>query len=377
MTDCAISGNTAPQAGGIQNDSVLTMTGCAISGNTSTGTGGGLVSFGATTTLTNCTVSGNTASSNGGGFYMSAGDLNLTNCTVANNTGSDGGGLSLSSNTYLLKNTIIANNTATSTSFENIAGMVSSSSSYNLINFGGTGGLTNGANGNLITSVNPQLGALANNGGYTQTIALLAGSPALDKGSAASGVTTDQRGQPRPFDLTGIAPASGGDNSDIGAYETQVACNTVTLSALSAPNGTVGASYSRTITASGGTPPYTFAVTAGSLPPGVSLASNGALSGIPTTAGAYNFTVTATYVTFSTNCAGSNSYTINISACAGSQTFIVNNSGDAADANPGNGACATAGGVCTLRAAIREFDASSACAGVINVSVSARSACRP
>jgi CSLREA domain-containing protein len=38
-------------------------------------------------------------------------------------------------------------------------------------------------------------------------------------------------------------------------------------------------------------------------------------------------------------------------------TFVVNSTGDAADASPGNGVCATAGAVCTLRAAIQKANA--------------------
>jgi CSLREA domain-containing protein len=370
MTDCTVSGNTSIQGGGIQNDNVLTMVGCTISGNISTGSGGGLISYGTTTTLTNCTISNNQSSGVGGGFHIAQGALNLTNCTVANNqaSGSQGGGIYVGG-TAFLKNTIVASNSASTSS--NIAGnSVDPSSSYNFIGNSGTGGLTNGTNSNQVTSASPLLDVLANNGGYMQTIALLAGSPALDKGAAVAGLTTDQRGQPRPFDLTGIAAASGGDNSDIGAYEAQVTCNAITLSALSVPNGTQGVSYLRTITASGGTAPYTFAVTGGSLPTGLSLASDGTLSGIPTVAGTYNFTVTATYMTFGHGCTGSQAYTITISACSGTQTFTVNDLGDAADANPGDGVCATAGGVCTLRAAIQEFDALNACTHVINFSVS-------
>ena len=71
------------------------------------------------------------------------------------------------------------------------------------------------------------LGPLANNGGPTQTRALLAGSPAIDKGSPTNDpitgapITTDQRGLPRPVDDPTIPNASGGDGSDIGAFEAQ------------------------------------------------------------------------------------------------------------------------------------------------------------
>ena len=53
----------------------------------------------------------------------------------------------------------------------------------NLIGTGGSGGLTNGSNGNLVGVADPGLGTLADNGGPTQTIALLAGSPAIDAGN--------------------------------------------------------------------------------------------------------------------------------------------------------------------------------------------------
>ena len=60
------------------------------------------------------------------------------------------------------------------------------------------------------------------------------------------------------------------------------ACGTITLSPSTLPNGRKNHSYSQTITASGGTSPYTFSKTSGSLPPGLSLSSGGVLSGTPT-----------------------------------------------------------------------------------------------
>jgi uncharacterized protein (TIGR03437 family) len=70
------------------------------------------------------------------------------------------------------------------------------------------------------------------------------------------------------------------------------ALSMATTSALA--GGTVGVSYSQTITASGGNPPYTFAISSGTAPPGLGLSASGALSGIPTTAGTFSFDVTAT-----------------------------------------------------------------------------------
>lgn len=67
----------------------------------------------------------------------------------------------------------------------------------------------------------------------------------------------------------------------------------VSLSPTSVPNATAGSAYTHSLTASGGTAPYSYVVTNGALPPGLALTVSGTLSGTPTTAGAYNFTVTA------------------------------------------------------------------------------------
>ena len=97
------------------------------------------------------------------------------------------------------------------------------SEGYNLSNDAAGGDGATGPGGFLnatgdIRNTDPLLGPLQNNGGPTPTHALLPGSPAIDKGKSF-GVTTDQRGKPRPFDNPTISPAPGGNNSDIGAYE--------------------------------------------------------------------------------------------------------------------------------------------------------------
>ena len=83
----------------------------------------------------------------------------------------------------------------------------------------------------------------------------------------------------------------------------------ITLSTLSQTSVSEGASYSQTITATGGTGPYTYEVTVGALPAGMTLATNGNLSGTPTTEGTYTFTVKATD---SYNSPGSASYTVSV-----------------------------------------------------------------
>jgi hypothetical protein len=69
-----------------------------------------------------------------------------------------------------------------------------------------------------ILGQNPLLGPLQDNGGPTFTMALLPGSPAIDKGKSF-GAATDQRSRPRIYDFPTIANAAGGDGSDIGAFE--------------------------------------------------------------------------------------------------------------------------------------------------------------
>ncbi len=75
------------------------------------------------------------------------------------------------------------------------------------------------------------------------------------------------------------------------------------------PNGTQSTAYSQTVTASGGTGPYTFAITSGSLPAGLSLSSGGVISGTPTGSGVSSFTVGATDSVGNT---GARAYTVNI-----------------------------------------------------------------
>ena len=87
------------------------------------------------------------------------------------------------------------------------------------------------------------------------------------------------------------------------------ACPPITVSPSTLPNGKKSHSYSQTLTASGGTSPYTFSKTSGSLPPGLSLSSGGVLSGTPTSSGTYTFTVQAKD---SHNCTGTRSYSLRI-----------------------------------------------------------------
>ena len=75
---------------------------------------------------------------------------------------------------------------------------------------------------------------------------------------------------------------------------TPATCPVITLSPATLPTGFVGLPYSQTLTASGGTAPYVFIVSAGTLPAGMTLTPAGVLSGTPTTQGTSSITIRAT-----------------------------------------------------------------------------------
>jgi hypothetical protein len=125
----------------------------------------------------------------------------------------------------LLHNTLIAGNFsgATGTTPDDVFGRLNPGGDYNLIGDGtGMTGLSHGVNGNLVGSaaapIDPLLGPLQDNGGPTQTTALMAGSPALNAGDPAQLGVADQRGVVR----------SGGVN--IGAYQASASAFVVTVS---------------------------------------------------------------------------------------------------------------------------------------------------
>ena len=151
----------------------------------------------ATLTLINSTVSGNAAGNaagnGGGGIYNEDGTAELANSTVSSNTTtSNGGGISNAGGTVTIDNTIVANSLAG----DDCAGVITVEGNNFVESPGACVIVGSGtANGGF----DPLLGPLANNGGPTQTHALLAGSPAIDAGSAdCPPPATDQRGVARP-----------------------------------------------------------------------------------------------------------------------------------------------------------------------------------
>jgi Ca2+-binding RTX toxin-like protein len=148
--------------------------------------------------------------------------LDVSNSTIAGNIVTDyvsyggGGGVWLLRSAPSMVNTIVADNTAPTRPDIRVAYPgVPLNATFSLIENPADAAITGGPN---IFGQDPKLGPLGDNGGPTPTIPLLDGSPALDAGLSA-GITTDQRGAPRPFDISGIGPGAGGDNGDIGSYE--------------------------------------------------------------------------------------------------------------------------------------------------------------
>ena len=247
---CTITNNLAVGfggfGGGIFNEGVVTINDSTISQNGNVLGGGGIYSSGYVT-INNSTIVANTGLIGGGienrsilngDGVLTGGILTIKNSNLSSNTGTIGGGIlnngtlvvvnsTFSGNTagegkgggifnvkgsmVFVHNSIVANNTG-----GNCHGTLTSSG-YNLssdssCSFDSAGDLNN---------TDPQLGPLENNGGPTDTMALLPGSPAIDAGNPTGCrdgrgplLKTDQRGEPRPNreDKSGC---------DIGAYELQ------------------------------------------------------------------------------------------------------------------------------------------------------------
>ena len=246
ITNSTISDNRSPYGAGagIGNRGTLTLTNSTVSGNGDTDVGGGIFNAG-TLTITNSTISGNTANLWGGGI-SSSGTLTLTNTTVYGNYAMglalEGGYLGGGGGIYgaaILKNTILAFNGAGFFPLQGNCNGSQLSYGHNLSNdnscsFSGPGDLNN-------TPAGLDPNGLQNNGGPTQTIALLPTSPAVDAIHVSSvsycnaidgvtPITTDQRGVPRPQGLA----------CDIGAYELMQPIPPTTITTTS-----TGLAYSR------------------------------------------------------------------------------------------------------------------------------------
>jgi hypothetical protein len=250
ITDSSVTNNTAGDDGGGANvqGGALNVTDSTFSGNTATGGGGGAAfrdgSSGGSVMLVRSTLNGNQAPTpgQGSGGIDALQPLTAINSTVTGNSGNTGG-LSVAGSgrdMTLVYTTVVGN-----TSLGGAANLAKASAS--IVTFGSVIGLpqggpncafsgatttSNGFNfsddascgltgtGDTQNGGDPGLGALAGNGGPTQTRLPLPGSPLIDaipagscQADGATGITTDQRGLPRPA-LNGC---------DIGAVEVQPA----------------------------------------------------------------------------------------------------------------------------------------------------------
>lgn len=216
MTDSTVSNNVSNLHGGglaFDTGGTNTITRSTISGNTASGDGGGVYLESTPLTLTNSTVSTNSAT-NGGGMFRAIGTAatDLSYSTVAHNTATTDGGGIFAQEGVAAGNTIIANNSAVNNGPDYRGPL--NSNGYNLIENTNGASITGTTTGNLI-GIDPNLGALQNNGGATHTHLLLSGSNAIDAADPNNFPSTDQRGLPRPTD----GNSDGTVRSDIGAVE--------------------------------------------------------------------------------------------------------------------------------------------------------------
>ena len=251
MADLTIgNGRVSGNGGAIRSVSPLTLTRCAVAFNTTTGSGsgGGIYLEGADGAFNDCTFRGNVSGTGGGGaiafFSQGAhnirlanctlsgngtgtggtgggvlsvggggqGNVHLTNCTLAANSSSGGGGLQVTAvgsgniAAAYLTNSIFASNTP-----QNIAATMTGGGSGGVVSFGHNlasdigGGFLNQSGDQINTD--PMLGPLQDNGGTTETHAILETSAAYGAGDDTRAPVTDQRAHFRQ------------GTSDIGAFE--------------------------------------------------------------------------------------------------------------------------------------------------------------
>ena len=204
------------------------------------GFGGAIFNDQTSVTITNTTITGNLAAAGpspvhdgigaGAGIFNYNGTVAVNYSTFAQNYAAQGGAdiYNLADGVggdavLILNDSILADSQGSSEdlhSASNNSGIPGVFGTNNLI-MSSAGAPTSSPF--LISSADPMLGPLQNNGGPTLTMAPLVGSPVINQGanSAALGVTTDARGLPRVFEYPNIANAPNGDGSDLGAVELQ------------------------------------------------------------------------------------------------------------------------------------------------------------
>ncbi|MBD2757433.1 putative Ig domain-containing protein [Spirosoma validum] len=404
VTNCLFTGNTSRQGGGIYHEGTqLIISNSTFTNNSTTVYGGGIysrlgnttitnslftgnqtngqgaaITFSGNATLTNCTISNNRADSNGGGIASFSGSQTLINTTITSNTGNIGG-VKLSGDLTLINCIVAGNISIAGPQYDDIENTVNSASTNNVIGTGGTGGLTDGVNGNRV-GVKALLAPLGNYGGPRQTHALLPGSPAINIGTTVGAPATDDRGISRvglpdagSFESRGFTTALSSGNNQSATVNTAFASplvvtvssansepvaggvvtftgpgsgasinpasgtasiGTTTASRVITANATAGGPYSVTANANGATPNQTFNLTNTSAAPtiaGFTTLDNTVCVGSPISftatvgnvTGSYNFTVTNGTST-TTGTSANTAFSQNLTASgSGSQTFTL------------------------------------------------------
>jgi predicted outer membrane repeat protein len=233
---CTLDSNESGEYGGAVyfGESLnVVVSDTTVSNNTATG-GAGLDfdSWNIDATINNSTITANTSSNGGAGIYInSRSSLTINQSTISANVAEGtaqqsygGGGIAIGDDTSIvtLSGTIVSGNTAAiagAADFGLYSKVVSDTGSFTATNslLGEVDSRITANGTNNVTSTNPMLGALADNGGATKTMAPLTGSPAINAGpnpvATFTGNEFDQRG-------TGFARVVGG-LVDIGAFEIQ------------------------------------------------------------------------------------------------------------------------------------------------------------
>jgi CSLREA domain-containing protein len=314
LTNIVASSNAAINGGGaLFNNGTLIVANSTLTGNSTNLAGGAIYNVVGTTTIVNSTVSGNSAAGQGGGIYLGSSGITLTNVTVTNNrsdsdnSGSEqGGGISTLGGNATLKNTIVAGN------FRGGTGTTASDFSNN--------GFT------IVSSSAFNLFGTGGSGGLTNGV----NNNQVDVSNPGLGLLANYGGPTMTHALLSGSPAI---NAGSNALATDQNNNPLTTDQR-------GVGFTRV--ANGIVDIGGFELQAGEIPP----------SPTPTPTPTATPTPTPTPTP---------------AACF---TFTVNSNADTNDASPGDGLCLSAGGSCTLRAAIQEANAIPSC-GRIDINIGA------
>lgn len=215
-----VEANIASQrAGGLFSDGAFQIIASTFNDNVSSQNAGGIFKSSVvvpTSEIINSTISGNIAANAGGGIETeaAAGALLITVSTITNNQALAGAGIFGTATFYT---SIVALQAAGGQDC-NVAQITLD---YN-IESGTSCGFVAANDQQNVTAAQLNLGPLANNGGPTRTHELRFTSVAIDAGDTSCGVTTCQRGFPRPVNIPGVDPINAQARCDIGAFELQL-----------------------------------------------------------------------------------------------------------------------------------------------------------